>query len=368
MQRIEMKSGNIILLFALLTVFVFSCKKKTEQIRVQKGNITESVYASGFVKARNQYQVFSSSTGILLDKYVSEGDSVKKGDVLFSISNPVNRFNEENARLASNLAAQNLAADKLDELSVNLELAKAKMKHDSLLFERQKKLWQSQIGSKLEYESRELAFTASKTAYKASVHRYRDARRQLGFTAEQSNNNLMASRSLSSDNLIKSGITGIVYSIMREKGEFVGPQIPLGVIGEANNFYLEMQVDEFDITKVRIGQSIMVRLDSYKNQAFEARVIKVNPLMNERSRSFMVEADFVKAPDILYPNLTVEANIVLQQKQQIITVPRNYLVGDSAVLFAGEDTHKVKIGLMDYQRAEVLSGLKEGDILIKPGK
>lgn len=363
-----MNFGKLSLLVAFLFLAVFSCKKKGESIKVQKGKITESVYASGYVKARNQYQAFASSAGILLETFVSEGDTVRKGDVLFSISNPLNRFNEENARLASVLASENLAADKLDELRVNLELAKARMKQDSLLFERQKKLWQSQIGSKVDVESRELGFASSKSAYLASVYRYNDAKRQLGFVAEQSNNNLQASRSLSSDNLVKSGIDGVVYSIMREKGEFVGSQIPLAVIGNAGDFFLELQVDEFDITKVKVGQPIKVKLDSYKDKVFEAKVTRVNPIMNERSRSFLVEADFTKAPEVLYPNLTIEANIILQEKAEIITVPRNYLIGDSSVLFSDEDTQRVTIGLKDYQRAEIISGIKEGDVIYKPGK
>jgi HlyD family secretion protein len=354
--------------FFLMLILGTACGKKKETGKVQKGRITESVYASGYVKARNQYQVFSPSSGILQEVFVTEGDLVQKGDVLFNIANPINKYNEENARLASQLAQENLSTDKLDELIVNLELAKARMKQDSLLFERQKKLWAAQVGSKLDFESRELAFQGSKTAYRSAVHRYNDAKRQLGYLAAQSKNSLLASSSLRSDNQVKSGINGMVYSVMREPGEIVGAQTPLAVVGDAKDFYLELQIDEFDITKVKVGQSIKVRLDSYKDQVFEAKVIKVNPLMNERSRSFYVEAELNKAPEVLYPNLTVEANIVLLEKGQVLTIQRNFLIGDTAVLLESGDTQQVTLGLKDYQRAEVLKGIKEGDVLIKPGK
>lgn len=367
---IEMKKPVAFLCFAVaMQLFtLFSCKQKKETTSVRKGKITESVYASGYVKARNQYQVFAASSGILQETLVEEGDTVQLGDVLFRVANPVNKYNEENARLASQLAEANLSSDKLDEILVNIDLSRARQKQDSLMYERQKKLWENKIGSKLDLETRELAFKSSKASYQSAVHRYLDAKRQLGFLAEQSKNTFLASTSLSNDNLVKSGISGIVYSIMREKGEIVGPQTPLAVVGDAKDFYLELQIDEFDITKVRPGQNIKVRLDSYKDKVFNARVTKVNPLMNERSRSFFIEAVFVDFPEKLYPNLTVEANIVLQEKDQVLTIERNYLLGDSLVVKQNGDTQRVQVGLKDYQRAEILKGLSAGEEIVKPGK
>jgi multidrug efflux pump subunit AcrA (membrane-fusion protein) len=310
--------------------------------------------------------VYASSTGIIEKVFVSEGDTVKMGDVLFGIANPVNKFNEENARLAALLAQENLNSDKLSELLVGLELAKSKMKQDSLLNERQQILWAKKIGTKVEQESKELAFKSSKSNYLAAVYRYNDAKRQLSFLAEQSRNSFLASSSLRSDNMVKSGIDGIVYSVMREQGEIVGPQIPLGVIGDASNFFLELQVDEFDITKISIGQIVKVRLDSYKGKVFEASVIKINPIMNERSRSFFIEAVFIDRPEVLYPNLTVEANIILQEKKNALTIPRNYLIADKKVINEEGDTIVVELGLKDYEKAEVLKGLNENQTLRKP--
>jgi multidrug efflux pump subunit AcrA (membrane-fusion protein) len=369
-KNIEMKKRLVIFCLACAAVLfsLVGCKQTKEKTTIQKGKITESVYASGYVKARNQYQVFAATSGILQEILVEEGDTVQKGDVLFRVANPINKYNEENAKLASRLAQENLTTDKLDELLVNLELSKARLKQDSLMFERQKKLWESKIGTKLDFETRELAFRSSKAAYQSAVFRFRDAKRQLGFLAEQSKNTFLASSSLSNDNLVKSGIDGVVYALMREQGEMVGPQTPLAVVGDAKEYYLELQIDEFDITKVRPGQIIKVRLDSYKDKVFEARVTKVNPLMNERSRSFFIEAVFIDMPAKLYPNLTVEANIILLEKDQVITIQRNYLIGDSLVILENGDTQRVQIGLKDYQRAEVISGIKENQVLLKPGK
>jgi multidrug efflux pump subunit AcrA (membrane-fusion protein) len=88
--------------------------------------------------------------------------------------------------------------------------------------------------------------------------------------------------------------------------------------------------------------------------------------MNERSKSFTVEAEFVSRPATLYPNLTVEANIVLQAKPRALTIPRVYLVNDSTVIFKDGNPRRVLIGLKDYQRVEIISGLDTSDLILRP--
>jgi multidrug efflux pump subunit AcrA (membrane-fusion protein) len=88
--------------------------------------------------------------------------------------------------------------------------------------------------------------------------------------------------------------------------------------------------------------------------------------MNEKSRSFEVEASFTKQPKVLYPNLTVEANIILQTKENALTIPRNYLIDDEFVLLADNKKKKVKVGLKDFQKAEIVEGLNKEDKIYLP--
>jgi multidrug efflux pump subunit AcrA (membrane-fusion protein) len=155
---------------------------------------------------------------------------------------------------------------------------------------------------------------------------------------------------------------------MIDNGEIVTPQVPLAVIGDASDYYLELQVDEYDIVRMKTGQKIFVSLDSYKGQSFEATVDKINPIMDERSRTFVVEASFTKKPEVLYPNLTAEANIMIQSKSQALTIPRAFLVQDSFVLLKNNEKRRVQTGLKDYRKIEILSGITENDIIFKPAK
>ena len=107
-------------------------------------------------------------------------------------------------------------------------------------------------------------------------------------------------------------------------------------------------------------------MDSYKGQVFEAIVSKIYPIMNERSKTFLVEAEFVQRPQTIYPNVTFEANIILQSKKQAILIPRNYLINDSLVIKGDGQKVIVKTGLRDFQKIEIISGISAEEELLKP--
>ena len=98
------------LLLFLLPIFIFSCKSKVEKIKPSVSSITSSVYASGLVKSKNQYQVFTTVSGIIKDIFVAEGDTVKAGTLLFALVDEAQRLNKENAALCHKLWARSQEA------------------------------------------------------------------------------------------------------------------------------------------------------------------------------------------------------------------------------------------------------------------
>lgn len=328
--------------------------------------IMESVYASGILKSKDQYQAFVSVNGIIKHIFVKEGDTVKQGEPILSVLNETQRLNKENAELAYAFNNLNANRGKLDEARMFMQLSKDKMENDSVMYARQQALWKQQVGTKTDLEQRELAYEIAQHNYSSSVIKYNDLKRQLDFTAEQSKKNLEISKGMENDYLLKSEINGIIYSLPKSQGEIVGPQIPLAIIGSAKDFILEMQVDEYDIIKIKLGQKVLVTMDSYKNRVFKAFVSRIDPFMNERSRTFLVEAKFTDQPTPLYPNITFEASIVLHSKTNALLIPRNYLLNDSTVIKSDRTKASVKTGLKDYREVEILSGISSNDELIKP--
>lgn len=357
---------SFILISAIIAIS-FSCSTKNDSITPEVKDITESVYASGFIKSKNQYEVFGNSNGLIEEIFVTEGARVKKGDPIFQLDNRNLKIATENARLASNASDYKTNTDKLVDAKKAVTLAKKKLKNDSLLFYRQENLWNNKIGSKVELEQKELNFENSKMALANAVTNYEDLKRQLKLASDQSKNNLEIAKKLEDDFIIRSEVDGIVYKINKEIGELLSGSEPAAVLG-TDEFILELNIDELDIVKIKKGQLVFVKMDSYKDDVFEAKIIAIDPMMNIRTRSFQADAIFTKKPTTLYPNLTLEANILINTKQDVLTIPRNYLINDSIVTLKDGTLQKVKTGLMDYDLVEIQSGLNKSSILVMPEK
>ena len=284
---------------------------------------------------------------------------------IIKVQNEPSSLNAYNAKLTADNAVYS-NTDKLSEAKVAINIALSKMKNDSLLLMRQRNLWAQKIGSLNDFEQRQLAFKNSTANYETARLRYLELKRQLEFVSKQSETNLKISKALVGDYLIKADASGRIYKILNVKGEFVNTLNPVAIMGDSDEFLIEMKVDEYDIARVQKGQKILISMDSYKGHVFDATIANIEPLMNEQSRSFTVNAVFVTKPKMLYPNLSVEANIIIHSKEKALTIPRAYLLNDSTVLLKKEVKRKVTIGLKDYQKVEILNGLTTNDYIFKP--
>lgn len=74
-------------LIVVFLILASACKDKREKTKPEFASITESVYASGIVKSKSQYELYSTVNGIIDSLFVSEGDTVHKGDKIL-VSTP----------------------------------------------------------------------------------------------------------------------------------------------------------------------------------------------------------------------------------------------------------------------------------------
>ncbi|MBB6327378.1 multidrug efflux pump subunit AcrA (membrane-fusion protein) [Algoriphagus iocasae] len=355
--------------FSFIFLFLFGCgNSDVDKITPERKAITESVYASGNIKAVNQYDAFTNASGPIQEIFVEEGDSVSIGTPLLAVYNEREKLSRESAEIAKAYSDLQANQSRLRDLQLTIDVNKSKMQNDSLLYVRQKALHDQNIGTEVEFEQRKLNWENSKTAYESALIRYQDLKREIEFNSNSASKNLAISKVLESDYVLKSKINGKVYALLKEKGEMVTPQVALAVLGSVDDFLLELQVDEYDISKIKLGQPVMVSMDSYKGESFEAVVDKIYPIMDTQTKSFKVEAKFTKAPPQLYPNLSLEANIITEVRIKAVVIPRTYLIADSLVVNENEDTLRVKVGIKNFQYAQILKGIDESTVLIKPKK
>jgi HlyD family secretion protein len=357
------------LLKLLLILFtIVSCKENIQTTLVKKRDVFESVYASGNIETINQYQVFSSVNGIITKTLVQEGELINPKSPLFQISNTTSKIQLESAELASENALLKNNYNKLIELKNTLKSAKLKWRNDSLLYQRKVNLYKKNVITALELETAELNYQNSLSNFNSAELQYEDLLRQLKFNERIAKNNSQQVQNSFKDFTVKSEIKGEVFSILKKKGEFVTPQTPIAIIGSKNLFVLKLQIDEYDIIKIKKGQKAKVSLDSYKGQTFDAVITKIYPIMNERSKTFLVDAQFINPPTILYPNLSVEANIIIKEIKNTLTVPRNYLIGSDKLILKDGTTKKVKTGLKNYEYVEIKSGVKDNEEIVLPNE
>jgi len=364
-MNVKRSIGRITLIFGL--ILIWGCSTEEEKITPAERDITASVYASVTVQPDSLYQVYAAVGGILDALMAEEGDALKKGDAIVKIVNNQPELNSENARLNLELARENYSGSNavLQSLKDEILATRLQLKNDSLNYFRQKALWEQQIGSKAEFESRELAFRLSRNRLEVLEGNLVRTSNELRTRYIQAQNNYRSARITKEDFTVASKINGTLYAYYKNPGEIISTMEPIAAVGKTDDFLVEMLVDEQDIVQIKKGQQVLITLDAYANQVFEASVSKIIPKKDERSQTFKVEALFADPPDTLYPGLAGEGNIIIGQKKKAITIPRSYLVNGDRVR-TEEGFQKVVLGLGNLEYIEILEGIDKTTALLKP--
>jgi multidrug efflux pump subunit AcrA (membrane-fusion protein) len=349
------------LIFGLLGLaLLWGCRQEsTTTVRPERRDVTEAVYAAASVQPAEHYQVFPETGGVITERKIELGDTVRKGQLLFRLRNTTAELQTRSARLNYELAREELSgqANQLAELERQRELARQQVRQDSLDLARQRELWAQNIGSRRQVEQFELALASSRTQYQNASDALVQARRRLANQARVARTQLDINQENADRFIISSQLAGRVYDLRAEAGELVGPQQSLAMIGSLDSFILVMQVDEADIGRVHLGQTVYVRLDSYRDTIVQARVSRINPSMDTRTQTFSVEAAFAEDTPALYPNLSAEANIVIRTRENALVIPRSLLLPGDSVRLADGSTVAVTSGVRDLRYVEILEGL-----------
>lgn len=353
--------------FSVSLFLFFSCGKKRESIHPEYKDMMEAVYSSLTIQPDDEYRVNASIGGYLDQVLVKEGDFVKKGDLMFTISNKPIQLNQENAKLAMDLMRENYSgqANILEEMKLSLRSAQIKMSNDSVNFNRFVDLDKKNACSKVELDNARLAYQVSKNSYLALKTQLDRKQQELKNQLNQSKNNLDASASKTDDYYIKSNINGKVFQVNKEKGELVSLQEPIAILGDGSKFTIEMLIDEVDISEVELGQKVLVTLEAYGDKVFEANVTEIAPKMDEKTQTFKLKARFTKAPKKLYMGLSGEGNIVVREGVKALVIPADYLMPGNLVE-TDKGKIKVKVGLVNWDYVQILSGVDKNTLIYKP--
>ncbi|MCK0109452.1 efflux RND transporter periplasmic adaptor subunit [Flavobacteriaceae bacterium S0825] len=351
----------------IISLIIFSCSKEQDKILPTETTLTESVYSSVTIQPDSLYQAYAIVAGILDANLVDEGALVSKGETIMQIINNTPKLNSQNAKFALDLAKENYngSAAILSSIEEEIAAAKLKYKNDSINYFRQKNLWDNNIGSKAEFDARKLNYDLASNNLKLLSSKYNRTKNELLTTVKQAQNNYQTSLITTKDFAVNSKINGKVYALYKEPGEIITTMEPLAAIGSATNFIIEMLVDEVDIVQISEEQDVLINLDAYADKVFKGKVSKIYPQKDQRNQTFKVEAIFENPPEVLYPGLSGEANIVIATKNKVLSIPKSYIIDGNKVK-TDEGLVTITTGLQNMELIEVLTGIAKDTYIYNP--
>jgi RND family efflux transporter MFP subunit len=312
----------------------------------EKGTLTTSVSGSGNVIVDTSSNIDPTITGTVSNLAVNVGDSVKKGQLLFTIDNDDLSVNVTKAH-----------SSYLQSLG-SLETAKANKKDAKNNYDDASLSTKSSLKKKL--EAAEIAVTVAEENIKSALESYQN---------EKSNY---------ADRNVKAPISGTVNAIDIKNGDDLSKlssgssrQVPI-IIGDLNTLKAQVQVNEVDVSNVSIGQKAMLTFSAVDGLTVSGKVEKMDSLgtLSSGVVTYNVTIGFDTLDPRIKPEMSVSASIITQVKQNVITVSNSAVKtqgGNSyvQVLVNGAPQNKtVEVGASNNMETEITSGITVGDNVI----
>lgn len=356
------------LLWLLLAFAAAGCSQKHTEVRMERKTLTSAVYASGSIVPEEEYKVVSAVDGYLVSAKVKEGDVVRQGQLLFTISNEVRTAQESGARAVVARTIPTVAdnAPALRDLEGRIELARIKLHEDSLQYARYKKLYDQDAIAKSNYEKYYLQYQGSLKEYQSLQQQYRQQGLAGDIQLQQARNQLAVSQAQSDIGNLKSFVDGTIYEIYKKEGDLITPNQPIALIGKGQ-MIARLLIDEDDLNKITIDKKVLITMDAFPDKVFKAHIVKVYPLLSKVEQSFRADAVLDDALPVKMYGLNVEANIVIAENQPVMAIPKSALLKDDSVMVKRNgNMQKVKIrkGIEDENWVEVLGGIDTSAIII----
>ncbi len=353
---------------------------------VETGDIARSVVATGKVQPITEVEVKSKASGIVTQLDTDINAQVHKGQVLAHLDQQeiLDQVAAQKAQLAAAESSARSAAAAVNYDKVAAEAPDLpNYKHG---YERALAMQKDGIVSQQALDDAQQKYLAAlnirdKAAAQIAVDLAKQ--RQSEAQVQQNQASLKQLEEQLGYTTITSPIDGVVLSRDVQMGDAVSSILVLGstatlvfTLGDTHQVYVKGKVDESDIAKVYMGQAARIKVQSFPNRTFAGKVTKIAPLGVEKDNvtTFDVEISIDNAGGELKANMTANAEIVLEEHKNVLTIP------DQAVLYdkdrnasvevpdpAGKDGRRkvaIKVGLSNGSRIELLSGLKAGDKVI----
>jgi HlyD family secretion protein len=383
----------------IIVILFLSCSPKTkinvQTYQVKKGEFHINVVENGEVQATNSINISSPAMSwmfgnLKITKIIEDGTSVSEGDtvILFDPSEVQKAIIDANSSLEiakAELEKQKAEQDsKIQELEADLKVFE--ISHEISQIELELVNYESDIKKKeiklsLEQAKISLAKAADEITNQKNIHI--EERHQSELKIKQLENNLdEANKTLKNLNVTSQG-SGV--AIIRKNwssgnkwqvGDITWSGNPMIDLPDLRELRAETQINEVDISKIKINQKVEIKLDAYSDTLFTGRVVDIATLAkykDEKKKTkvkiFPVKIIIESTSKYLMPGMTVSCKINIDKIKDVLFIPLEAMnkdgKNDFVFLKTGSSYKKSRVtaGLSNNDYIVIKQGLKEGDIV-----
>lgn len=355
------------LLIIIVSIFTASCGKKTEETKPIRKDVTETVFASGILEAKNTYELAAEADGYLTQVSFEEGNLINEGKVLAVVDNRESKFNQRSSSELYNIALSNTnsSAPALQQAKNTIGSYNQKMELDLINLQRYQKLWATNSIAKMDLDNAELQYRTSKANYESALENYKQVQQQaeqevISKKASKNINDLITGR-----NTVVAVFGGKVLKVYKKEGDFVKRGEAIALIGEPTSIYAKVNVDEANIAKVKIGQEAAIQLNTQKRKVYKGVVTEISPAFDESTQSFICKIAFINSLDFKIISTQLQSNIVVATSKNALLIPRNYIDFGGNVQIKGKNGKtKVETKFVSNEWVQILKGIDENTVLV----
>ena len=354
--------------------------------KVKRGDVARSVVATGQIEPITKVEVKSKASGIVEKLYVDINSRVHKGQPLAQLDREeiLDQVAAQRAQLAAaeanvTSAKANIAVDRVNASAPDLPMYK-------LTLERNQKMAKEGVVS-------QQALDNANRDYLAALNKRDVAKAQIGVDkaklaqalaeVQQSKANLNQLQEQLAYTTIVAPMDGVILSRDVEIGDAVSSILVLGSTatlvmteGNTSQVYVKGKVDEADIAHVYLGQPAHIKVESFRGRTFYGKVTKISPMgvQKDNVTTFEVRVSIDNPGGELKANMTANAEILLGEHKNVLTVPENAVFYDNskqAYVDLPDPGKKdgvrkvpVTVGLSNGSVVEIDKGLKEGESVV----
>ena len=393
-RQATISSSSLAALIVALAVGLSSCSgERTDHVqadgatvtvgvtKVVKKSLGRHITLSSELVPFQEIDVYAKESGYVKKLMVDYGTHVKLGQVMAILEIP-----ELEAQLQEDRAEIKDAYNQVTRAQHELARYQAQYNALHLQFTRLNGVFQSQPGIVAQQEvddaqGKDLAASSQVDAGQAALDA---SQSQLGVAQAK----LAHDQSLFDYSKITAPFSGVVTERYANLGTLVQAgtgsstqAIPIVKLSEDDLFRLVIPVPEAYVRYIRVGDPVDVHVPSL-NRTFPGKVARFSVDVQSDTRTMHTEVDVANPQRVMLPGLYADADLNLDEKQNIPTVPvqaLNHAGEKTTVLVVSPDgaleDRTVQVGIQTSDDAEIVSGLKEGEEVVvsdrsglKPGQ